>query len=240
MKAPAFLYLACLPLLGLAACNSPAAHVVETVSSSGHLLLYEDFTTGGSLDGFTFSDNEAWSYGMDEESVAGEGGLPRSYMALHQASQFKPPHRSPLSYALVKDLTLTDFELQFEVAQTGRNYAHRDLCFFFGYVDEAHYYYVHLATKPDPNAHNVFLVDGAARRPLCPVPEAGVDWGNPGQWHTVRLIRKGAEGHLQVFFDGDMTHEIADATLPEGRIGFGSFDDTGRIRQLLVWEPGPN
>lgn len=240
MKTSPMLRLACLPLLGMTACNAPSARIAESVPSGAHLLLHEDFTTGGSLDRFTFSDEEAWRYGMDEEPAAGEGEPPRTYMALHKASQFKPPHRSPLSYALVKDLTLTDFELQFEVAQTGRNYAHRDLCFFFGYVDEAHYYYVHLATQPDPNAHNVFLVDGAARRPLCPVPEAGIDWGEPGQWHTISLKRMGSEGHLQVFFDGDMTHEASDATLPAGRIGFGSFDDTGRIRQLLVWDPTPN
>jgi hypothetical protein len=240
MEASTLLRLAWLPLLALPACNSPSARIAESVPSGARLLLYEDFTTGGSLARFTFSDEAAWRYGMDEVLVAEKAEMPRTYMALHKSSQFKPPHRSPLSYALVKDLTLTDFELQFEVAQTGRNYAHRDLCFFFGFVDEAHYYYVHLATKPDPNAHNVFLVDGAARRPLCAVPEAGIDWGNPGQWHTVRLTRNGPEGHLQVFFDGDMTHETSDATLPAGQIGFGSFDDTGRIRQLLVWEPTTN
>ena len=240
MKTSLLLRLACLPLLAVPACNSPSARIAESAPSGAHLLLHEDFTTGGSLDLFTFSDEEAWSYGMEEEPAAGAGKLPRTYMALHKASQFKPPHRSPLSYALVKDLTLSDFELQFEVAQTGRNYAHRDLCFFFGFVDAAHYYYVHLATKPDPNAHNVFLVDGAARRPLCPVPETGIDWGNPGEWHTVRLTRKGPEGHLQVYFDGDMTHEVSDDTLPTGQIGFGSFDDTGRIRQLAVWGPGSN
>jgi hypothetical protein len=240
MKTSPFLRLACLSLLGLTACNTLSTRIAESVPTSARLLLQEDFTTGGSLDRFTFSDEEAWRYGMNEEPVAGGGEPPRTYMALHKSSQFKPPYRSPLSYALVKDLTLTDFELQFEVAQTGRNYAHRDLCFFFGYVDEAHYYYVHLATQPDPNAHNVFLVDGAARRPLCPVPEAGIDWGEPGQWHTISLKRMGSEGHLQVFFDGEMTHEASDATLPAGRIGFGSFDDTGRIRQLLVWDPTPN
>jgi hypothetical protein len=240
MMTSPLLRLVCFSLLGITACESPPSIIVESVPSGARLLLYEDFTTGGSLDRFTFSDEAAWRYGMDEEPVIDEANMPRTYMALHKSSQFKPPHRSPLSYALVKDLTLTDFDLQFEVAQTGRNYAHRDLCFFFGFVDEAHYYYVHLATEPDPNAHNVFLVDGAARRPLCPVPEAGIDWGEPGQWHTVRLCRKGAEGHLQVFFDGGLTHETSDATLPAGRIGFGSFDDTGRIRQLTVWEPELN
>ena len=239
MKRATILCLACLPALGLSACDSPPVRVKESLSSESRLLLHEDFTTGGSMDRFTFSDEEAWCYGLDEEPSAGEEYPLRTFMVLHKKSRFEPPHRSPLSYALVKDLTLTDFRLQYEVAQTGRAYAHRDLCFFFGYVDAAHYYYVHLATQPDANAHNIFLVDGAARRPLCPVPAAGIDWGEPGQWHTVRLTREGADGHIQVFFDDILTHETRDATFPTGRIGFGSFDDTGRIRELLVWEPAP-
>ncbi len=224
-------------LVLLNACNTPAWHVHRSIPEGSRLVLHEDFTTNGSLEGFTFSDENAWCYGMDEEPADGEEDSLRTFMVLNKSSQYQPPFRSPLSYALVKDLVLTDFALEFEVAQTGRSYGHRDLCFFFGYVDASHYYYVHLATTPDPNAHNIFLVDGAARRPLCPVPPAGVDWGEPGQWHTVRLTRDGERGHIQVFFDGVMTHEVFDSTLPSGQIGFGSFDDTGRIRQLVVWEP---
>ncbi len=207
-------------------------------ASSPALVLHQDFATPASLAMFQFSDEAAWCHGLAEagsDPVPQDGNTSdsRAYLSLHSNSDYKPPHRSPRSLAIVKNLELTDFIVEFEVAQTGRDYAHRDLCFFFGYKDPGHYYYVHLATTPDPRAHNVFLVDGAARKPLCPVPSEGVDWGPSGTWHTVRLTR--SAGHIQVYFDGLLTHEVVDTTLPSGRIGFGSFDDTGRLRELSVW-----
>src|SRR5687768_10987047 len=50
-----------------------------------------------------------------------------------QTSKYKPPHRSPLNISLVKDLSVTDFELEAKVQSTGKDGAHRDMCLFFGH-----------------------------------------------------------------------------------------------------------
>ena len=78
-------------------------------------------------------------------------------------SAYKPPHRSPLNIALVKDLTVTDFVLQAKVQSTGKDGPHRDMCLFFGYQDPAHFYYVHIAKKADDHANQIFIVNEAPR-----------------------------------------------------------------------------
>ncbi|MCX5938690.1 MAG: hypothetical protein NTW02_10965, partial [Cyanobium sp. LacPavin_0920_WC12_MAG_62_9] len=46
-------------------------------------------------------------------------------------------------------------------------------------------------------------------------------------------------GTVQVYFD-DLTHPIMTAqenTLGAGWVGFGSFDDTGKVDNIRIWAP---
>ncbi len=55
-------------------------------------------------------------------------------------------------------------------------------------------------------------------------------------WHTARLVRTASTGRLEVFIDGG-TMPIMTATdtaIPSGRMGVGSFDDTGAFRGIHV------
>jgi len=154
-------------------------------------------------------------------------------LQLFAAADYAPPHRSPLAIALVDGAEFRSFVLDAEMQQTGREYGHRDLCVIFGFESTERFYYTHLATTPDQNAHNVFLVDRAPRRNLLPPQAAGVDWGQ-AEWHHIRVVRDVDEGRVQVYFD-DMDTPVldaVDATIEWGRIGFGSFDDTGMFRRL--------
>ncbi len=94
-----------------------------------------------------------------------------------------------------------------------------------------------LAPAPDQNAHNVFVVADTPRRNLAPVAARGVDWGNG--WHRLRLERRLDAGTVRVFWD-DGTEPVLVADCrewPRGRIGFGSFDDSGCIARLSVRAP---
>ena len=185
-----------------------------------------DLATEGAANHFFFTDPTAWEIvEVDGEHV----------LSLKASSDYKPPHRSPLSIALVKAPEFADFMLTADLEQTGREYGHRDLCLFFGFESKSRYYYTHLATTPDQNAHNVFLVDGAARKNLLPPREKGVDWGT-GARHRVRVERVVKTGRIRVFFD-DMkkpVFDVIDKTISSGRIGFGSFDDTGRFSNIAI------
>src|SRR5688572_3140364 len=77
-----------------------------------------DFESGG-LDGWDFTDKDAWR-------IAEVDG--RRVLEQHRASQYEPKVRSPLNIALMPKLDAADFDLTLKVRSTGRDYGHRDLC----------------------------------------------------------------------------------------------------------------
>lgn len=200
---------------------------------AGYKLVYEQaFDQAKAIQQFEFTDPNAWKYTKEEH-----GGS----LELAMQSKYEPPFRSPFNIALLKEKTFRDFVLEADLLQTSREYAHRDMCLFFGFQDPSHYYYVHLASAADPHAHNIFLVNNAPRTNIATLATKGVSWGE-NAWHKVRLERKGSDGTVKVFFD-DLTQPIMtaqDKTLDAGFIGFGSFDDTGKIDNVRIWarEPG--
>ncbi len=208
----------------------PAAPVPE-----GYKLLHsQSFDEADALFGFHFSDPNAWKF-----SDKGTPGTEKSgALELHQQSKYKTKVRSPFNIALIKDKAFGDFILEADLVQTGKEYGHRDMCLFFGFTDVAKFYYVHMATAADANAHNVFIVNEKDRKNFASETTKGVDWGLE-KWHHVRLERDTKAGTIKVFFD-DMKKPVMlaqDKTFLEGYIGFGSFDDTGKVDNVRIWGP---
>ena len=187
-------------------------------------VFEEDFQQG--CDRWVATDPKAWKLVEEDGNYV---------FALWQSSDYAPPVRSPLSIARIKDLDVTDFVLEARMEQTGREYGHRDLCVFFGYNDPSHFYYVHIATKADPHANSIFLVNGEPRVSIAKERTSGTDWGTGD--HLVRVERCTKTGRIQVYFD-DVTTPIMiaeDRTFLRGGIGFGSFDDTGTFDDIRIW-----
>ena len=152
-----------------------------------------------------------------------------------KTSSYKPPHRSPLNISLTKDVIVTDFVLQARVQSTGKDNAHRDMCLFFGYQDPAHFYYVHIAKAADDHANQIFIVNGADRKKISTKSTKGTPWDDG--WHTVRIVRQTDSGLIEIYFD-DMKTPIMtaqDKTFAWGRVGLGSFDDSGNWDDVRVW-----
>lgn len=165
------------------------------------------------------SDALAWK-------VVDSGGS-KAYSQFKKRSDYTPPHRSPYNMSLLKDFEVTDFDLNVKVLSTHEDYGHRDVCLFFGYQDPAHFYYVHLGKKADDHANQVFIVNDAPRIKISTTTTAGTDWDD--RWHNVRITRNSETGDIAVYFD-DMRTPIMtakDKTFTSGRVGLGSFDDTG-------------
>jgi hypothetical protein len=112
------------------------------------------------------------------------------------------------------------------------------MCVFFGFKDPANFYYVHLATRADEHAHNIFIVNDEPRVKIASKTTEGVQWGL-GVWHKVRIERTAGDGSIKVFFDDGETPimQASDTHFEQGRIGFGSFDDTGMVANIRVWGP---
>lgn len=183
-------------------------------------------------DALRFSDPAVWKFVADER---GKGFLQLDYDRKAYKSSYAPKFRSPIHIAILKQYPLTDFVMDVEMMSTTEIYGHQDLCLFFGVQSPVKYYYVHLAPKPDANAHNVFVVNEAARKNLLPPQKTGIEW-KKDTWHTVRLVRQATTGKIEVYFD-DLTKPVLaaeDKTFQTGFVGFGSFDDTGRFRRVTL------
>jgi len=199
----------------------------------GYKLLYaQSFDKADSARDFEFTSPEKWRWSVWDKAKT-NGAL-----ECLGAGKYRPKVRSPLIIALISGRVFGDFILEADLCQTGREYGHRDMCLFFGFTSPSKFYYVHMATKADKNAHNVFIVNDKPRTNIADKTTKGIRWGSE-VWHHVRLERKAAAGTIKVFYD-DMTKplmEATDKTFPTGLIGFGSFDDSGRVDNVKIYGP---
>jgi hypothetical protein len=194
-----------------------------SVQAQPPLLFQDDFEKGA--DRWEPTDAAAW------KTIDTKDGKVYSQF---QQSKYKPPFRSPLNFALVKDLSVGDFVLEARCQSTIKDYGHRDMCLFFGYQDPAHFYYVHLGKKADDHANQIFIVNNAARSKISTKTTEGTNWTD--NWHKVKIVRN-VSGTIEVYFDDFKTPAMtaADKTFTWGRVGVGSFDYTGNWDDIKVW-----
>lgn len=208
------------------------AHAVNPIGipANYQLLFSEDFQSTNAASRFVYTDPAAWT-------VSEMNG--RRSLELKQQSNYQPTFRSPVNIALIAHQQFGDFILEVDLLQTSKEYGHRDLCLFYGFQSPTQFYYTHIATKADDHAHNCFLVQNAPRTKIARETTAGFDWGQ-GVWHKVRLERKASDGTIRVWVD-DLSKPMMSAenqVLGPGWVGFGSFDDTGKVSNIRIW--GPN
>lgn len=194
--------------------------------TNGDPTIKIDFEQTGDLSFFEFTDPGAWK----RSEFDGSGVL-----ELYGASDYQPKVRSPFNIALIREVKAGSFILEADLRQTGREYGHRDMVIVFGWQDASHFYYVHLASKADENAHNIFIVNNAPRKSIGLKTTAGIDWGKG--WNKIRIERNSDTGSILVFFNDLSTPIIEgkDTNFNNGFIGFGSFDDTGMIDDIRIW-----
>jgi hypothetical protein len=193
---------------------------------SGYTLVYDqDFDKKNPLGNFRFTQPEKW---ISTEGKTGES------LEFTGISDYQPPHRSPHTIGIINSIAAGSFILEADLLQTGKEYGHRDMCIIFGFTDPAHFYYAHMATAMDDNAHQIMIVNNAPRAKISSFTTKGIDWGN-NQWHKVRVERNAETGSIKIYFDGTIIQEANDKTFGKGYIGFGSFDDSGKVDNIKIW-----
>ena len=191
----------------------------------GYPLVFKDNFKKGA-DNWTMTDAKAWDLKKDGK---------KSVLSLSRSSKYEPTVRSPKSIAWINGLDIGSFVLEVSVKQTGREYGHRDMCFFFNKVADDQFYYVHIASTADPHAHSTFRVDKAPRVSIVEKRTDGWKWDK--EYHTVRIVRDVETGVIDVYMD-DMKNPIMhtiDKAFTSGTLGIGSFDDTGNFNEVTVW-----
>jgi hypothetical protein len=175
--------------------------------------------------------------GLADFDLDGNGGwvVRGQTIVLEKAGVPEGKIRRPAALAILKSAPLTDFTYSIEVRSTAPvDLAVRDVQLVIDYQSPSRFYYIHLSAKTDAVHNGIFLVDNADRTRLDqPTSRARFVDQN---WHQVRLERNASTGSIAVFIDGDATPalSVVDKTLASGRVGFGSFDETGEFRAIRV------
>jgi hypothetical protein len=212
-------------LLGAVALPGAVTALVSARPAARTQIFREAFSSGN-LDAWEFPHPEDWE-------ILSDG--PLHYLHMKRSREPGVPRR-PLQFALAKLGPVESFELLARVRREGRS-----MIVVFGYVDTLHFYYAHLSMDRgtnDPVHNGIFIVNGGPRKCI-----AGLDAGPAlpdTAWHTVRIAGDVSSGRIQVFMDGqkEPSFSVEDHTFACGRIGVGSFDETGDFADIRVFAHG--
>lgn len=193
---------------------------------AGYKLVYsQTFAEPASLADLVFANPTQWKH-----DAAG-------FVASTGAS-YAPPFRSPFSVAIIKAIKVTSFVMDAEMLQTSPDGdAHRDMVFIWNFLSPSKFYYSHISTAHDGVAHNILIVSDADRKAISMTFSAGYDWGR-NVWKKLRVVRDAESGAMSVFDLDAPTQAILtanDKTFTDGYVGFGSFDNSGQVRNVKVW-----
>lgn len=162
--------------------------------------------------------------------VKGFDGKMTHALRAEGTSKYKTKFRYPPNFALLKDINVGDFEITAKTQNTKPEAgAHRDMCVFWGYQDDTHFYYVHFGAvnTPDTNSCRIFVVDNADRKPISLKQPDVTPWSDG--WIDVKVTRNVASGDIKVYFN-DMNEPrwtAKDDRFKWGQVGLGTFDDHG-------------
>ncbi|MGN9807447.1 PQQ-dependent sugar dehydrogenase [Micromonospora sp. L32] len=162
---------------------------------------------------------------------------------LAEAGDSRPGPRRPFEYAVVTDgPEWSSAEIEADVRlDTPVEVSNRDVIIVFGWRSDTEFYYAHVSTDNTILPHNgIFKVNNADRQRIDYQWNGRSRGANPAvtdaDWHKVRVVHLPATGEIAVYVDGrkDPLMTAKDTTFGSGRVGFGSFDNVGRLRHLTV------
>ena len=140
--------------------------------------------------------------------------------------------RRPQKFALAETAPFRRVTVEAEVRRNGSS-----LIIVYAWQDESHYNYAHISvdTAVKQNVHNgMFHVFGGERVRISPLDGPG---SLPArEWTPVKLVFDGDTGRCYVEVSGtrNPSLEAVDLSLRSGRVGFGSFDETGDFRNVRI------
>lgn len=144
-----------------------------------------------------------------------------------------PGPRRPIQFALADTPDFEKATLEADVRPLGRS-----LLFVFADHDPAHFDYAHLSVdtaRKEPVHNGVFHVYGGERVRISS-DEGPAAFVASGRWYHVRLSFDGTSGTVQVYVDGEQVpaFDAVDLSLRTGRVGVGSFDETGEFKDVKI------
>jgi hypothetical protein len=172
-----------------------------------------------------------WTVPVSADWRVGSSGEP----VLHLLSPRGPlpGPRRPIQFALAETPDFGTVTMDLDVRPLGHS-----LILVFAYRDAAHFDYAHLSTDPATKEHvhnGVFHVYGGERVRIS--SETGRSaFPATNRWYHVHLAHDGSTGSVNVAVDGQPIPALnaIDVSLPSGRVGIGSFDETGDFKNVKI------
>lgn len=196
----------------------------------GYILIYEqNFSDKNALENFRFSNPVTWKISKIKDN---------RFLEFISDSCYMPAFYSPKNICILSNHIFGEFILEADIMQPVNEYNNGDICIFFSVKDSVQYYYAQIACLADNFNHGIFLVKKDSCKKISEQQNNGVSLSD-AKWHKVRIVRNIVNRTVWVYVD-DMKVPAMTARNPElvmGYIGFGSFDDGGRIDNIKIWAP---
>ena len=144
-----------------------------------------------------------------------------------------PGPRRPIQFALADVPNYDRLTVEADVIPLGRS-----LLIVLAYRDPAHFDYAHLSTDTageQPVHNGIFHVYGGERVRIS-AERGPAAFAARGRWYHVTLVHDSADGTIDVAVDGQPVPALhaVDLSLGPGRIGLGSFDETGAFKNTKI------
>ena len=144
-----------------------------------------------------------------------------------------PGPRRPIQFALADTEYSGRVTVEGDVKPLGGS-----LLIVFGYRDATHFDYAHLSvdTGAKQPVHNgVFHVYGGERVRISS-EQGPAAFSATGRWHHVKLTHDASTGKVSVMVNGEALPALdaVDKSLGAGRVGIGSFDETGVYKNISI------
>lgn len=147
--------------------------------------------------------------------------------------------RRPSQYALADtvDYLKATVEVEMQAEPKAQRNRRNSLILVYAWRDAEHFNYAHLsvdAAKQVAVHNGIFHVYGGDRVRIS--SEEGPATLKDGVWHKVKLVYDGTTGRVDVWVDGQTSPSMraVDMSLGAGKVGIGSFFDTGSFRNFRI------
>jgi len=143
-----------------------------------------------------------------------------------------PSPRRPMFHAVARTKPFKKVTIECEMQRVGKS-----MIVLYAWRDAAHFDYVHLSSDSAEKVivHNgVFHVYGGERVRISKA--AGPGTLPTTDWIKVKIVHDGATGRVYAEVNGKRNPSLdaVDVSLTEGRVGLGSFFETGVFRNVVI------
>jgi hypothetical protein len=178
-----------------------------------------------------------WSvYNAGDWQVEGSGAAQILHLKVARPQEANP--RAPLQYALAEGPDLARFTIEVEMKpDTGKNDKAGSTILVYAWRDNLHFNYVHLSSdtgKEQPVHNGIFHVYGGDRVRIS--SEEGPRAFSNADWTPVRVSYEASKGLVETWVRGEKNPSLRgiDLSLGAGRVGLGSFFNTGSFRNFKL------